>query len=81
MGIYIDYYISQTPTLNDKTNNTELDYKMGEIIVNNNLEKIKTIGDAYMCAGGVPVRNNTNPIDTCLAALQIQDYMRKHSTS
>lgn len=52
--------------------------KFDEIIVKNNLEKIKTIGDAYMCAGGVPVRNNTNPIDTCLAALQIQDYMRKH---
>ncbi len=51
--------------------------KFDEIIVNNNLEKIKTIGDAYMCAGGVPVRNKTNPIDTCLAALQIQDYMRK----
>lgn len=51
--------------------------KFDEIIVNNDLEKIKTIGDAYMCAGGVPVRNNTNPIDTCLAALQIQDYMRK----
>lgn len=28
-----------------------------------------------MCAGGVPVRNNTNPIDTCLAAVQIQHYM------
>jgi ligand-binding sensor domain-containing protein/class 3 adenylate cyclase/predicted metal-dependent HD superfamily phosphohydrolase len=51
--------------------------KFDEIIVNNNLEKIKTIGDAYMCAGGVPVRNNTNPIDTCLAALQIQEFMRK----
>ena len=51
--------------------------KFDEIIVENNLEKIKTIGDAYMCAGGVPVRNNTNPIDACLAALQIQDYMTK----
>jgi class 3 adenylate cyclase len=51
--------------------------KFDEIIVKNSLEKIKTIGDAYMCAGGVPVRNGTNPIDTCLAALQIQDYMRK----
>lgn len=49
--------------------------KFDEIIVNNNLEKIKTIGDAYMCAGGVPVRNSTNPIDTCVAALQIQAYM------
>jgi len=51
--------------------------KFDEIIVHNNLEKIKTIGDAYMCAGGVPVRNNTNPIDSVLAALQIQDYMAR----
>jgi ligand-binding sensor domain-containing protein/class 3 adenylate cyclase/predicted metal-dependent HD superfamily phosphohydrolase len=50
--------------------------KFDEIIVANGLEKIKTMGDAYMCAGGVPVRNKTNPIDTCLAALQIQEYMR-----
>ncbi len=49
--------------------------KFDEIIVRNNLEKIKTIGDAYMCAGGVPVRNQTNPIDACLAALQIQEAM------
>lgn len=51
--------------------------KFDEIIVLNNLEKIKTIGDAYMCAGGIPEINSTNPIDTCLAALQIQDYMSK----
>jgi class 3 adenylate cyclase len=73
--------------ISDRTQPTELVKmldvyftKFDEIIVKNNLEKIKTIGDAYMCAGGVPVRNSTNPIDTCLAALQIQDYMsqRKH---
>lgn len=51
--------------------------KFDEIIIKNNLEKIKTIGDAYMCAGGVPVRNTTNPIDTVTAALQIQAYMQK----
>ena len=51
--------------------------KFDEIIVKNSLEKIKTIGDAYMCAGGVPVRNTTNPIDTVTAALQIQNYMQK----
>lgn len=68
--------------ISDRTQPTELVKKLDvyftkfdEIIVKNNLEKIKTIGDAYMCAGGVPVRNNTNPIDTCLAAVQIQDYM------
>ena len=51
--------------------------KFDEIIVKNSLEKIKTIGDSYMCAGGVPVRNKTNPIDACLAALQIQHYMER----
>src|SRR5690606_10781866 len=45
------------------------------IIETNNLEKIKTIGDAYMAAGGVPIRNKTNPINTCLAAVQIKYYM------
>jgi class 3 adenylate cyclase/cbb3-type cytochrome oxidase subunit 3 len=70
--------------ISDQMNPTELVRKLDvyftkfdEVIVRNNLEKIKTIGDAYMCAGGVPVRNNTNPIDTCLAAVQIQDYMEK----
>lgn len=67
----------------DRTNPTDLVKKLDiyfrkfdEIVFSNNLEKIKTIGDAYMCAGGVPVRNNTNPIDTCIAGLQIQDYMQ-----
>lgn len=49
--------------------------KFDKIIENNNLEKIKTIGDAYMAAGGVPIRNKTNPINTALAAVQIKYYM------
>ncbi len=40
------------------------------------LEKIKTIGDAYMCAGGVPEPNTTNPIDAVNAAIEMQNYMR-----
>ncbi|MFT7343910.1 MAG: ligand-binding sensor domain-containing protein/class 3 adenylate cyclase [Lentimonas sp.] len=51
--------------------------KFDEIIELNNLEKIKTIGDAYMAAGGVPVRNNTNAIESCLAGLQIQSFISK----
>ncbi len=46
-----------------------------EIILKHYLEKIKTIGDAYMCAGGIPLRNRSNPIDITLAALQIQNFM------
>ena len=51
--------------------------KFDSIIDDHDLEKIKTIGDAYMCAGGVPIRNKTNPINTVLAAIQIQEYMRQ----
>jgi class 3 adenylate cyclase/tetratricopeptide (TPR) repeat protein len=41
------------------------------------LEKIKTIGDAYMCAGGIPVTNTTHPLDAVKAALAMQKYMVK----
>lgn len=40
-----------------------------------NLEKIKTIGDAYMCAGGIPVENITNPVDIVKAGLEIKKFM------
>jgi len=41
------------------------------------IEKIKTIGDAYMCAGGIPEKNRTNPVEVVLAALEMQAYMTK----
>ena len=41
------------------------------------IEKIKTIGDSYMCAGGLPIRNRSNPIDTALAALEIQKFVKE----
>ncbi|HBE43133.1 MAG TPA: guanylate cyclase [Bacteroidales bacterium] len=41
------------------------------------IEKIKTIGDAYMCAGGIPERNRTNPVEVILAALEMQAYMTR----
>lgn len=58
----------------------ELDYcfrNLDEIVEQYNLEKIKTIGDAYMCAGGIPVANNTNPCDAILAGLAIQEFMQQ----
>jgi class 3 adenylate cyclase len=39
------------------------------------IEKIKTIGDAYMCAGGIPEKNRTNPVEIILAALEMKAYM------
>jgi class 3 adenylate cyclase len=51
--------------------------KFDEIIGGHFIEKIKTIGDAYMCVGGLPLRNKSNPIDTVLAGLEMQDFVAK----
>lgn len=48
-----------------------------QIVERNQIEKIKTIGDAYMAAGGVPLRDKENPINTVVAGLQIQHYVKK----
>lgn len=40
-----------------------------------NIARIKTIGDTYMCAGGVPIKNITNPIDVVLAALEMRQKL------
>ena len=40
------------------------------------LEKIKTIGDAYMCAGGLPEEQSDHAERTVRAALDIQLYMK-----
>lgn len=46
------------------------------------IEKIKTIGDAYMAASGLPVANTTNAVDVVLAALEIQKFMSElHAVS
>lgn len=47
------------------------------ILERHNLEKIKTIGDAYMCAGGLPVKNDTNPEDAVKAGLDMQKFMER----
>jgi ligand-binding sensor domain-containing protein/class 3 adenylate cyclase/HD superfamily phosphodiesterase len=49
--------------------------KFDEIVGKYNMERIKTIGDSYMCAGGIPIRNKSNPIEAILAALEIQRFM------
>ncbi len=42
-----------------------------------NIEKIKTIGDSYMCAGGIPEENNSHPADVVKAALEIQHFINQ----
>ena len=42
-----------------------------EIVQRYGLEKLKTIGDAYMFAGGLPTRNPSHPVDAVLAAMEV----------
>jgi class 3 adenylate cyclase len=58
----------------------ELDFcfnKFDEIIEKYGMERIKTIGDAYMAVGGLPMANQTNPYDAVSAGLEIQVFMNQ----
>jgi len=57
----IDYYFKEFDRISSKYN----------------LEKIKTIGDSYMCAGGLPIENLTHPKDVVLAAKEMLAFVNK----
>ena len=46
-----------------------------EIIAKHGLEKIKTIGDSYMCASGIPVEDDMYVLKIVRAGLEIQQYI------
>ena len=46
-----------------------------DIITRHQIEKIKTIGDSYLCVGGMPKANQTHARDVVAAALEMQKYM------
>jgi len=52
-----------------------------DIVSRHGLEKLKTIGDAYMCAAGLPQRNQKHAGNACAAALEIRDYMARVNTA
>ena len=51
--------------------------RFDEIMADHRLEKLKTIGDAYLAVGGVPESNRTHAIDASLCALRILDHLAK----
>jgi len=45
------------------------------IISKYGIEKIKIIGDSYMCVGGLPISNSTHACDVVNAALELQAFI------
>ena len=44
------------------------------------IEKIKTVGDAYLAVSGLPVSNPNHAADIAAAAIEIRDFMAKRKT-
>jgi adenylate cyclase len=51
-----------------------------EIVSRLGLEKLKTVGDAYMAVAGVPTANRRHAIDACLAALEMLAVVSRMKT-
>ncbi len=52
-------------------------FRFDTVVDKYRIEKIKTIGDAYMCAGGIPKKNRTNPIEVVAAAIEMMNHMKE----
>ncbi len=66
--------ISEKMSANELVNELHHCFSMFDNIIRKyNIEKIKTIGDSYMCVAGLPVKNTTHPFDAVNAALEIID--------
>lgn len=50
-----------------------------DIVQRHNLEKIKTIGDSYMCAGGIPDANTTHALDAVKAGQEMVAFMNQRN--
>ncbi len=89
------FYDSATVLFTDFLNFTKLSEKLSpeqlideldecflafdEICEKHGLEKIKTIGDAYMCAGGLPLPNDTHAVDAVSAALEMNAWLDRRN--
>ncbi len=53
-------------------------FQFDSILKKYKIQKIKTIGDSYMAAGGIPVKNITNPVQVVMAALEMKHYLEEY---
>ncbi len=56
----------------------EIFYEFDKIIGKYHVEKIRTIGDTLMCAGGIPSKNITNPVEVVMAAVELRHFMKEY---
>ena len=84
MATVLFAYISGFKELTDNVSSEEVMDQLDEVLIEFNrilkkykIQKIKTIGDTYMAAGGIPVKNITNPIDVVMAALEMNIYLNQ----
>lgn len=56
----------------------EILFNFDSIVSKYKIKKIRTIGDTYMCAGGIPEKNITNPIDVVMAAIEMQNFLSEY---
>jgi adenylate cyclase len=59
----------------------EILFEFDSIIKKYHIHKIKTIGDTYMCVGGIPEKNNTNPVDVVMAAIEMRNFLDEFEKS
>ena len=48
------------------------------IVARRKIKKIKIIRDSYMCAGGIPVKNITNPVEVVMAAMDMRNFLNEY---
>jgi len=58
----------------------EIFYEFDKIIGKYHVEKIRTIGDTIMCAGGIPSKNITNPVEVVMAAVELRHFLKEYET-
>jgi len=65
--------IADTEVIMDQLDEVLIEFD--RILKKYKIHKIKTIGDTYMAAGGIPEKNITNPIDVVMAALEMNLFL------